>query len=222
MADATGANPVRLTEFDGPMAGAPRWCSDGKRVALDSRAAGSSSIYVLEVDQRRPSRIESAQVPLSLPVWSPDCQWLLASDGRTRLYRVSLPDGKAEPFTAQIAYYAQFAGNDVIFNVKSPDGVNLWRKPGEGGQEAVLPGLPKISYLDAWAATARGVYFTSAEQGAVSVRFYDLATGEIRRVATLPKAPVPGGGLGIVVSPDDRWLLYTQNGEAQSDLMLME
>lgn len=72
-----------------------------------------------------------------------------------------------------------------------------------------LPGRPRISYLDAWAATARGVYFTAA-------------TRQIRVVTTLPKPPVPGGGLGIAVSPDERWLLYTQNGEAHSDPMLME
>jgi dipeptidyl aminopeptidase/acylaminoacyl peptidase len=222
MADASGASPVRLTEFDGPMAGAPRWCADGKRVAFDSRAAGRSSVYVLDVDQRRPQRIGDAQVPLGLPVWSPDCRWLLASDGRNHLFRVSVLDGKANALTTLNSYYAQFAGNDVIFNVKSPDGVKLWRKFIRDGKESELPGLPRISYLDAWTATAGGVYFTSLEHGAASVQFYDFATREIRRVAMMPQRPVPGGGLGIAVSPDNRWLLYTQVGETQSDLMLAE
>jgi hypothetical protein len=39
-------------------------------------------------------------------------------------------------------------------------------------------------------------------------------------VAVLPKTPTPGGGLGISVSRDGRWLLYTQMGEAESDIML--
>lgn len=220
MTDAAGANPVRLTEFGGPMAGAPRWCADGKRVAFDSRAEGASSVYVLDVDQRRPQRIASNET-LSLPVWSPDCRWLLASDGRSRLFRVTA-DGKAEPFTTRPSYYAQFAGDRVIFNVKSPDGVDLWSRSIEGGEEIALPGLPRISYLDAWAATARGVYFTSSVRGSVAVQFYDFSTREIRRIAGLDKPPVPGGGLGIAVSADDRQLLYSQTGEAQSDLMLVD
>ena len=55
------------------------------------------------------------------------------------------------------------------------------------------------------------------------MQFYDFSHS--RRYAAsrmLAKPPVPGGGLGIAVSPDDRWLLYTQTGEAQSDLMLAD
>jgi hypothetical protein len=41
-------------------------------------------------------------------------------------------------------------------------------------------------------------------------------------VAALPRTPVPGGGLGMAVSADGRWGLFTQPGEATSDIMLME
>jgi Tol biopolymer transport system component len=33
---------------------------------------------------------------------------------------------------------------------------------------------------------------------------------------------MPGGGLGLSVSRDGRWLLYTQANDAQSDIMVMD
>ncbi len=34
VADAAGSNPVRITSFDGPLAGAPSWCQDGNDEVL--------------------------------------------------------------------------------------------------------------------------------------------------------------------------------------------
>jgi Tol biopolymer transport system component/DNA-binding winged helix-turn-helix (wHTH) protein len=234
MADADGTNPVRLTTFNGPLVGAPQWCADGKRVAFDARAAGTSSIYVLDVDERQPRRLASANSQNSLPTWSGDCRSILASDGRRSLYKLPVDGGPAELFTKQQSYYAQMHGGDVIYNVKQPQGVALWSKPLAGGLESALPGMPLLDYADAWAVAPDGIYFTSvtagsigaegaaAADGAATLQFYEFATARTRRVAPLPKSPTPGGGLGLAVSRDGRWLLYTQAGEAQSDIMLMD
>jgi Tol biopolymer transport system component/DNA-binding winged helix-turn-helix (wHTH) protein len=221
MADADGANPVRLTQFNGPLSGAPQWCEDGKRVAFDSRAAGTSAVYIMDVEERQPRRVGGARTELGLPAWSSDCAWIIASDGRVNLYKLPVAGGAAELFTRQPSYYAQVAGDRVIFNVKRPDGVTLWTKSIAGGEEVALPGMPRLGYTDAWAAAPAGVYFTSAPDGTPALHFYDFANQTTRRITALPKTPAPGGGLGIAVSRDGRWLLYTQSGEAQSDIMLM-
>ena len=68
-----------------------------------------------------------------------------------------------------------------------------------------------IGYGEAWAVAPAGVYFTAQSRRravAAVLRFADARA--IRRVASLPKTPAPGGGLGIAVSRDGRWLLYTQ------------
>jgi hypothetical protein len=44
----------------------------------------------------------------------------------------------------------------------------------------------------------------------------------VAALAALGKPPSPGGGLGIAVPRDGRWLLYTQAREAESDIMLMD
>jgi Tol biopolymer transport system component/DNA-binding winged helix-turn-helix (wHTH) protein len=222
MSGADGANPVRLTEFHGPLAGAPQWCADGKRVAFDARSSGASSIWIVDVDERRPRRLASTNAQNSLPTWSADCRSILASDGRRRLYKLPVEGGAAELFTGNDSYYAQTYGANAIYNVKQPQGVALWTRPLDEGAENVLPGMPLLAYDDAWAVAPGGVYFTTTTGDAAELEFYDLAKQSTRRVAPLPKPPAPGGGLGLAVSHDGRWLLFTQAGEAQSDIMLMD
>jgi Tol biopolymer transport system component len=222
MSDAEGGNTVRLTEFVGPMSGAPQWCSDGKRVAFDSRAAGNSAIYIVDVEERRPRRLGNANSQNSLPAWSGDCRWILASDGRRSLYKLPVSGGSAELFTQQQSYYAQMNGDIAIFNVKQSEGVALWSKTLSGGLESPLPGMPLLDYGEAWAVAATGVYFTSLEDGVTALEFYDFTKATVRRIATLPKSPTPGGGLGLAASRDGRWVLYTQAGDAESDIMLMD
>jgi Tol biopolymer transport system component/DNA-binding winged helix-turn-helix (wHTH) protein len=220
--DADGSNPVRMTSFGGPLSGAPSWCSDGRRLAFDSRAARRSSLYVADIDERVAREIRASVDNLALPVWSADCKWLLASDGNNRLFIVPATGGPAERFTSQPSYYASAAGDDVIFNVKSAGGVQLWRKKLGGASEEPLVGMPQLSYADAWSATENHVYFTTRTNEGVTIRSYDLADGNIQNAATLPHPPAPLGGLGMSIAPDGKWLLYTRAADAQADIMVVK
>ena len=66
----------------------------------------------------------------------------------------------------------------------------------------------------------RGIYFiTPARTGApAAIRLFDFASAQVRRLMTLTKPPRPG----LDVSPDGKWLLYSQLDHAGSDLMLVE
>lgn len=218
--DAAGADPVRLTSFNGPLTSAPSWCSDGSRIAFDSRAAGVSAIYIEDINERLPRKVQTSHSNLSLPVWSKDCRWLFASDGNNGLYRFASAGGPAERFTNHPSYYALVVGSRLVFNVAEASGVVLWTKPVKGGPEEPLANMPRLSYMDAWTATATGIYFTDSASKPPTLYSYDFANKTTRRIMTLRKTPEPGGGFGIAVSPDDHWLLYTQIDDQQSDIML--
>jgi Tol biopolymer transport system component len=51
-----------------------------------------------------------------------------------------------------------------------------------------------------------------------SVEYFDFATKHVRRICKFEK----NFGNGFSVSPDGRWLLYTQVDKAYSDIMLAE
>jgi hypothetical protein len=221
MTDAQGAEPDRLTSFNGPLTSAPSWCSDGRRLAFDSRLSGDSAIYIADSEARMPRKLITSRANLSRPVWSEDCRWLFAFDGNNVLYRLASSGGPAERFTEHASTYCAVSAGRVIFNVLESTGVVLWSKPVGGGAEAPLPGLPRIRYPDSWAATAGGIYYTDSLSQPVRVNFYDLASRSTRTLMTLKQTPVPGGGPGISVSPDRRWLLYGQPGDESSEIMLV-
>jgi hypothetical protein len=62
-----------------------------------------------------------------------------------------------------------------------------------------------------------GIYFAPRE-APTSVQYFDFATKHVRRSCKFEKNFVNG----LSVSPDGRWLLYTQLDKANSDIMLVE
>jgi Tol biopolymer transport system component/DNA-binding winged helix-turn-helix (wHTH) protein len=220
MTDVHGADPDRLTSFNGPMTSAPNWCSDGRRIAFDSRLSGISAIYIEDINERVPRKLVTSRGNLSKPAWSPDCRWLFAIDGNNVLYRIPSAGGPAERFTDHPSSYCVVFPDRLVFNVLESNGVMIWSKPVGGGTQAPLEGMPRVRYEDSWAATPTGIYYTDSLSEPVSVNFYELASRSTRRLMTLKQTPVPGSGPGISVSPDGRWLLYGQSGDESSEIML--
>jgi Tol biopolymer transport system component/DNA-binding winged helix-turn-helix (wHTH) protein len=220
MTDAQGADPDRLTSFNGPMTSAPGWCSNGRRIAFDSRLSGISAIYLEDINERVPRKLVTSRGNLSLPVWSQDCRWLFAFDGNSVLYRIASSGGPAERFTDHPSSYCAVVSDRLVFNVLDANGVVLWSKPVGGGPQAPLEGMPRVRYDDSWAASTTGIFYTDSASKPVSVNFYEFASRSTRRLMTLKQTPIPGSGPGISVSPDGRWLLYGQSGDESSEIML--
>jgi Tol biopolymer transport system component/DNA-binding winged helix-turn-helix (wHTH) protein len=220
LADGAGADPVRLTSFNGPFTDNPSWCSDGRRIAFDSSASGVDAIYTEDIAERLPRKVATSQTNLTRPVWSQDCRWLFASDGRPRLYRFPATGGPAQLVTARPAYNAVALADRLIFSVLDEKGIVLWSKRSPSDPEQPVEGIPRLGYPEAWTATASGIYYTDSTAAQPTVNFHDFATRTSRQVATLKTSPIPGGGRGIAVSSDGRWLLYPQVDDVQSDIML--
>lgn len=219
--DAQGANPDRLTSFNGPLTSAPSWCSDGRRLAFDSRVSGISAIYIEEVREGVPREVAASRENLSSPVWSKDCRWLFAiEEDRAELYRVPSSGGLAERFTLNHSNHCEVIGDRLVFNVMDATGVVLWSKPVGGGQEVPLENMPKLAYEDGWTATATGIYYTDYLSKPTGVKFYDLKSRTIRQVMALDPISTRSAGPDITVSPDGRWLLYDQVDDEQSEIML--
>jgi Tol biopolymer transport system component len=108
----------------------------------------------------------------------------------------------------------------LIFGVAEESGVVLWTTPVSGGPQVPLENMPRLRYEDSWAATTTGIYYTDSSSMPVVLNFYEFATHATHRVMILKQTPVLFGAAGIAVSPDGRWLLYTQAEDDQSELLL--
>ncbi len=224
MCDSEGKNPVQLTSFKRSFCGSPRWSPDGRQIVFDSRAEGSVDLYVISADGGPPRRLTTESSEDNVPSWSRDGQWIyFCSDrsGSQQIWKMPATGGAAVQVTQQ-------GGFD---NVESPDGQflyyakgrfvpGIWRVPVAGGEETLVLDQHRAGELRFWAVTAQGLYFASAAEQPL-IEFYNFATGKVTTVVTLEKG-LQKQTSGLAVSPDGRWLTWSQIDQVSSDIMLIE
>jgi hypothetical protein len=79
-----------------------------------------------------------------------------------------------------------------------------------------VPQVAKIFDQSQWALVPEGIYFTPQHHPR-SICFYDLATKHTREIFKADKDLAEG----MSVSPDGRYLLYSQLDENNSSIMLV-
>jgi Tol biopolymer transport system component/DNA-binding winged helix-turn-helix (wHTH) protein len=216
--NSDGSSAVQLT-FTGVTASVPRWSPDGKRLVFSSNAEGPVEVYVGDASGGRPRRLTNPPADGDLASFS--------RDGR-RIYFVSARTARFEiwKMPAEGGEQVQVTRNGGWLPFESPDGKyvyytnlgGLWKVPVGGGEEKEV--LHSIDER-AWAVVKHGVYFGQRNpDGNTAVRFLRFGTGKTTTITTIKK-PLGGTG-GFSISPEERYLLYTQMDQWSSDLMLVE
>jgi Tol biopolymer transport system component/DNA-binding winged helix-turn-helix (wHTH) protein len=218
-----GSRATQVTHFDGPLAGTPRWSPDGREIAFDCDAGGSADIYVVAAEGGQPRRLTTDRSTESAPSWSRDGRWIYFASDRTRtwqVWKIPAEGGKAVQVTEK-GGFAAFESYDgkTLYYAKGQLAPGLWKKPVEGGEETLVLNQLLSGLWGYWGLTRRGIFFYDAGTGAIE--FYSFATRKISRVATPEQGPYfeyPG----FSISPDGRWILYTQVDTSSSNIMLVE
>jgi hypothetical protein len=86
--------------------------------------------------------------------------------------------------------------------------------------EAPVPELAAAGFPRYWAVGSHGVYFVPSA-APPSLHFFDFGTHQVRRTIQFPQPPVVSLP-GLAVSPDGRWILYSEVDEDNADIMLLE
>jgi serine/threonine protein kinase/Tol biopolymer transport system component len=205
--------------------GDPRWSPDGERIAFSSNMDGKWANYVINANGGKPKRFTpSSPIDEGIPSWSRDGKWIyFTSEGQ--VWKALADGGKAQQVTRRGGHQAfESADGNWLYYTRPPKtegDSSLWRVPKDGGEETqVLEPVDGRTF----AVVKEGIYFVPSPVYAgrtaarTSIQFFNFATKKIRSIASIER-PV---GYYLSVSPDGRWILYSQIDQETSDLMLVE
>jgi Tol biopolymer transport system component len=226
--DADGTNPVQLTNFGGPLTGSPRWSPDGRWIVFDTRVEGNPDIFVITADGGKPRRLTTEASEDIVPSWSRDSRFIYFSSTRTgslQVWKVPVEGGDARQLTKQGGFEGYESGDGKYFyymkgrNLSVP---GIWRVPAEGGEEALFFDQHRAGLWRSWAVTEQGIYYVTGDSPKrTMIEYYNFANGKISQIAT-PEKEILTGSLGLTISPDGKWLLYTQADQRGMDIMLAD
>jgi len=214
-----GSNAMQLTSLQG-FVGSPRWSPDGQRIVFDSSVEGQFQLYMIDAGGGNPQRLTRDSADDGVASWSRDGHWIYFASNRTKewqVWKMPADGGTAVPVTRHGGYVAfeSLDGKSMYF-AKDLSQTSLWRVPVGGGEETEV--LESMSG-QAFAVARKGVYFVvSHADGTSAIQFLSFGIGKVTTAAVIHQ-PVE---FGLSVSPDERFILYTQVDQGASDLMLVE
>jgi Tol biopolymer transport system component len=165
-----------------------------------------------------------------VPVWSPDEKWIyFTSDrtGRMEVWRIPSIGGTAEQITREGGFnpHVSVDGTSVYY-LKGRGVGELRRCPAAGGKEEIIAAEFKsrnfvvlqdgIYGLDTGVSSTPGALMTQPGKA----RFYRFRTRKWEDLGFATDKPVFPAG--IALSPDRKWLFYSQIDERGSDIMLVQ
>ena len=221
ISDADGSHPVQLSSF-GSHSGTPRWSPDGRKLVFDSVQEGNWDVYVVDVEGGTPRRLTQEPSEEGTATWSRDGRFVyFHSDrsGRQELWKVPSEGGAAVQLTRGGGYYGVESADGFVYYSRGPEG-SLWRILATGGEETEI--VKESLHFLAWTLAGRGLYYLPAGQGGggfFSIQRLDLDSG---RASLFLKQARRGFVTGMTVSPDERWVLYSEFPPGASELVLVE
>jgi serine/threonine protein kinase len=235
-----GSGPVRATDFGGPLIGPPRWSPDGRNLAFELQTSDGGRIFVLECPSGAArcgepvpltAREDAGSSTDSLPSWSADSTHVYFRSnrsGRNEVWKQALAGGAPVQVTRNRGYASHESrdGKWLYFSKLSPR--SLWRMPGSrseapvSSEEKLLIGPPVVIAPVGWALSRSEILFSglAGTPPLDAILGYHLGSGKIRTV--LIPARLSERGTDLAVSPDSRWLLYTQLDRSGSNIIVAE
>jgi Tol biopolymer transport system component/DNA-binding winged helix-turn-helix (wHTH) protein len=222
VSDFDGSNPVQLSDFHS-LTGTARWSPDGGRIVFDSKESGISGLYLIDPHGGPSHKISAIPQDASVPSWSRDGRWIyFTSDAPpdSGLYKAAPEGGNAVLLSRTLGYNVQEANDGSLYFAGADFNAEIHVLPKVGGKEKALANMPRVLYPTDWALAANGIYFIDRKGARATLSFFGFENARVRVLTELQKQP--GVWCGIALSPDQRWLVYSQIDEKVSDIMLAE
>jgi Tol biopolymer transport system component/DNA-binding winged helix-turn-helix (wHTH) protein len=223
MADAEGNNLVQISR-EGPAAN-PNWSPDSHKIVFQmfDEASGLWAVYTADISDRLVHKLKTNIHMQESPYWSHDGKWIYFVDyegSAHKFYRCPADGGDAtlltesmnatipvESFDGKLLYFADGPGNaySTMLELNRPEATPQ--------KVALMPKFPAPANLK---VAANGIYF-SPRDNPRAISFFDFATKHTRELFRLDKDL----DASISVSPDGRYILYSQVDQSNAGIMLV-
>jgi Tol biopolymer transport system component len=219
---AEGEHPVQLTDLN-THTGTPHWVADGRNIVFDSRREGNADVYMISAEGGKPRRLTTDAAEDITPSSSKDGRWIYfgsTRSGSLQIWKMPAEGGSAVQVTKQGGFEGFESPDGQFFYYAKGRGISgIWRVPVAGGQETPVLERHQAGLRRAWTVVTGGIYFATAETPSQPmIEFFNFATGNLTPIITTDKP----FSAGLSISPDGRWLIYTQVDRTGRDIMLME
>jgi len=107
-------------------------------------------------------------------------------------------------------------GQRLLYAKRTDSALEIWSTGVNSGAETRLLGPIQTGF--GWVPDHHGIYFIAPAR---RIAYYRFATGDITPIAALAKEPGVFN-TGLALSPDGRWLLYSQLDRSGADILLVE
>ncbi len=211
-----GRSPRRLTHSGGAQAGNAEWSPDGRWLAYTAALNGPPHVYLIPRDGATANRLTSDGTSETKPQWSRDGRAIFYcsnASGDDEIWRKPVNGGAAVQITHAGGVYGQESlDGRALFFTKGKSVPGLWRQPLDGGAEELVTAQLAARDWGNWRVVSNGVYFLSfvwRTPFEENFYFFDSATRQTRKVATVPGIAAPFGA-GLSVSPDQRYIYFVQ------------
>lgn len=222
IADTDGSNPVQISHEGA--AGYPRWSPDSQRVAFQMKDSNKSwGVYIADISDRVPHKLPGNVRETSDPEWSHDGNWIYFRGYEGighQLYRCPIPGGDAVLLAASQDFVEPTESVDgkVLYFLSREANATLMMLPLDrpGATPQPVPAMPNVQYERQWALASDGIYFVP-QSAPHTISFYDFSSRKTREVFKTDRDV----NEGISISPDRRYILYSQLDENDSNIMLL-
>jgi Tol biopolymer transport system component len=218
VSDADGANVARLTDFNAPITGSPRWSPDGEWIVFDSNKEGQFEVYRVRAAGGTPERLTYDPATDGVASYSHDGRsiyFMSSRAGSNQVWKMDADGRRPRQITRHGGYLA-FESYDRrwLFYSRTDGDTPLYRVPVDGGEETQV--LPRVNEFG-FCVTPNGILYSTGERSD-GIEFLSFETGKVSPFFR----PDQQMTVGLSVSPDGRHLLFPQRESSGSDLMMVE
>jgi Tol biopolymer transport system component len=239
LAKGDGSSQVRVTNLNGPPIDHLQWSPDGHKLVFDSQVHGHSDIFALECDSaamrcEEPKRLTTASFPEAAPNWSADGKFIyFASDqmGQLDIWRQPALGGPAIQVTHDGAYVSRESSDGKWLYFSNPKIEAIFRLPVPksgvpiASAKELVVGSPHHVQPEGWTLARDGVIFfidRATESQSPAIRAYDPQTQRTSLILSLNELFLDRDDIGLSISPDLKWILYSQLDRSGSNVMVAE